>query len=365
MGQYAETLISGVARLSDDVHLIAYGAVDEPVPGWLPVSVEWRPASRTFHPKLAAIDSRLRELPRLAAADRLDVFHAPAVHVRPSSPPVPRLRCPVVATVHDVIPLAYYGSDLPARLRVFYRWNLARAVRSSAVVTVSEDSRSQISAFAHVDPARITVIPNAVDFEPNPDPNVLPSLDVKPPYVLYAGSYEPRKNLAGALRAFKVLVDEGRPEQLVALVERTSGHAPAAHRLIEELGLAERVRLLDSLEKRDVRALYTLAGCLLFPSFAEGFGLPLVQAQACGTPVAASDLGVLHEVAGEGVEYFDPADPPGMARALARVLDRSRPEGRRAARLPARYGVEHFVRAHLDLYARLVRRPAASLAKMA
>lgn len=365
MGQYAETLITGIARSSDNVHVIAYGAVGERVPGWLPVGVEWRPAAPAVHPKVAAIDSRLRELPRLAAADRLDVFHAPAVHVRPSSPPVPRLRCPVVATVHDVIPLSYYGRDLPARLRVFYRWNLRRAVRSDAVITVSDDSRTQISALTGVDAARIRVIPNAVDFEPNPDLAAVASLGVTTPYLLYAGSYEPRKNLAGALRAFKLLVERGHPQQLAALVERDSGHAPAARRLLAELGLQGRVRLLDSLEKRDVRALYTLADCVLFPSFAEGFGLPLVQAQACGTPVVASDLAVLHEVGGDGAGYVNPNDPAAMAAAVTSVLDRGRPVMRSIARLPARFSVDHFVGAHLEMYARLARRPVPALAKMA
>ena len=365
MGQYAETLIAGIARLTDTVHVIAYGAVEEAVPGWLPVSVEWRPAARALHPKVAAIESRLRELPRLSLTDRLDVFHAPAVHVRPSSPPVPKLRCPVVATVHDVIPLAYYGRDLPARLRVFYRWNLSRALRSDAVLTVSEDSKRQIAELAHVDARRIDVIPNAVDFEPNPDPAVLAHLGVTAPYVLYTGSYEPRKNLAGALRAFKAFADAGHAHELVALVERSSGHEPAARRLLAELGLERRVRLLHSLDKRDLRALYTLAGCVLFPSFAEGFGLPLVQAQACGTPVVASDLPVLHEVGGDSAVYVDPTDPAAMAAALAGVLARTASEGRSPGRLPARFAVDHFVRAHLEIYARLAGRPAPALARMA
>jgi glycosyltransferase involved in cell wall biosynthesis len=271
----------------------------------------------------------------------------------------------VVATVHDVIPLSYYGNDLPARLRVFYRWNLRRAVRANAVITVSEDSRRQIAALAHVDRKRIAVIPNAVDFEPNPDAAAVASLGVAGPYVLYTGSYEPRKNLAGALRAFRGLIDRGYPHQLAALVERESGHAARAHRLLAELGLESRVRLLDSLDKRDLRALYTLADCVLFPSFAEGFGLPLVQAQACGTPVVASDLAVLHEVGGEAAEYVDPTDPAEITGTLARVLDRGRSGARPAAGLPARYGVDHLVRAHVETYARLVRRPAPALVNIA
>ena len=88
MGAYTATLLEALPRVAPGIEVFAYGGPGEPRPDWLPEAVRWRSTSGSIHRKLAAIDSRLRELPRLAAADRLDVFHATAVHVRPSMPPV-------------------------------------------------------------------------------------------------------------------------------------------------------------------------------------------------------------------------------------------------------------------------------------
>src|SRR5262245_42083013 len=127
MGRYAATLLENLPVFTPDFQVYAYGGPHEPRPAWLNEAIIWRPTARALHPKLSALDSRLRQLPKMAADDQLDLFHAPAVHVRPSLPPVPRLSCPVVATVHDVLPMTFYRSDLPVRLRAFYRWNLRRA----------------------------------------------------------------------------------------------------------------------------------------------------------------------------------------------------------------------------------------------
>jgi glycosyltransferase involved in cell wall biosynthesis len=357
MGRYAATLLDKLPVFAPEIEIYAYGGPDEVRPLWLHDAVRWRPASRSLHRKLSAVDSRLRELPRRAQEDQLDLFHAPAVHVRPSLPPVPRLQCAVVATVHDVLPLTFYRSDLPLRLRAFYRWNLRRAVAASAVVTVSEQSRDDIVRLTGADSERIAVIPNGVDFTPNIDSGVLRRLRITPPYLLFAGSYEPRKNLAGALDAYSRVVRLGKPHQLVAIVERQSGHAATINERIRQLGLADRVCLLHSLSESDLRAVYTQAEMVLFPSFAEGFGLPPVQAAACGVPVVASDLPVLREILGSTAEFIDPRTPAAMAEAIVR-LSANEPRRRElAAKGPAlarQFDVERCVRGHVALYRRAV-----------
>jgi glycosyltransferase involved in cell wall biosynthesis len=368
MGRYAATLISRLPELAPDVQVYAYGGPAETRPCWLPDAVLWRPTSGSVHRKLAALDSRLRELPRLAVTDGLDIFHSPAVHVRPSLPPVPRLGCPVVATVHDVLPLTFYGDRLPLRLRMFYRWNLRRALSAQRVVTVSEASRREVVRWTGVAAARVVAIPNGVDFPPNPDPSVLREHGIRTPYLLYAGSYEPRKNLTGALACFSEVVRAGHPHQLVAVVERHSGHAAAAHQAIRELGVADRVVPVHSLAEADLRALYTQAEMLLFPSLAEGFGLPPVQAAACGVPVVASDLPVLREVMGDAAEFVDPHDPHALATAVMKLIDdprRRRELAAAGAEVASRFGVDACVRRHLEVYCHLVasRREAAPVAR--
>ena len=345
IGQYTFNLLTALPRVAPDIELLAYGAPSEPRPAWLPAEVEWRSPRPLLGGRLAAIDTRVRALRGAARSDRLDLFHATAVHLRPSLPPVPSAGCPVVTTVHDVLPITHYRGDLPYRLRAFYRWNLRRAIASRRLVTVSGEARREISETLGVDPGRISVAGNGVDFPALVDPDAVARLGIRRPYVLYAGSYEPRKNLAGALQAFRKLVDAGREEDLVAIVERESGHAPAIHALMAELGLGERVHLICDLEDDALRAVYTHAELLVFTSFGEGFGFPPVQAAACGTPVVASDLPVLRETLGDAVELVDPHEPRLIAAAVGNLLanaDWRRDLVHRARERAARFTTERF-----------------------
>jgi len=290
-------------------------------------------------------------------ADNLDLFHAPAVHMRPLFPPVPRLACPLVVTLHDLIVQTYYEvKSLPIRQQLFYRWNVRRAVRADVVITVSGSSRRDIIRETDLPSERITVIHNAVEFDRNDDQEPIGRLGIQWPYILYAGSFEPRKNLAGAVRAYAQLVSKGVPHHLVAIVERTSGHMTAATRVIGEFGLEGRVHLVHSLSESDLRALYTHAATLFFPSFAEGFGYPPVQAAACGVPVVASDLEVLREVLGDAALFVDPGDEGAMAHGLYTALtDSGSRERLKAAgpKLAGHYELRPWALRHVEIYRQL------------
>jgi len=354
MGQYTYHLLTTLPRIDTQLTAIAYAAPGEPRPEWLPERVAWRPVGRRLPAKLTALHSRVMALPAVVAADRLDLFHSPAVHMRPFFPPLPRVRCPQVVTLHDMIPLTYYRlSDLPLRQQVFYRWNLHRAVSADGLITVSEQSRSEILSQLRVAPQRVRTIHNGVEFAPNPTEGVLARWQVERPYILYAGSYEPRKNLVRALHAYRRLVEAGFPHQLVAVVERASGYQPEVAHALSAMGLGPRVRLVHSLPEQDLRALYTQAEALFFPSLAEGFGYPAVQAGAVGLPAVVSDIAALREVMGPAAVYVDPMDAGAMAAALAQVLTdaalRSRlvEHGRERARL---FTPEACIKGHMDLY---------------
>jgi len=364
MGQYSRHLLVSLPDAGRDVSVVAYGSPYDSRPSWLPQQLAWRSVGRRMPAKLTALHSRLLALPQVVARDGVDLFHATAVHMRPYFPPVPRLDCPVVVTLHDLIPLTHYRvSSLPMRQQLFYRWNLRRAVRADGVITVSEHSRSEIVSVLGVERDRVHVIHNGVEFPANHDRGVLTRLQLDRPYLLYAGSFEPRKNLARALRAFRLLVDHGHPHVLAAVVERRSGHQPEVMAELARLGLGERVRLLHSLEEADLRSLYTHAELLFFPSLAEGFGYPPVQAGAVGLPVVASDLPVLREIMGEAPVYVDPYSEEAMATGLAMVLGdkglrlRMTELGRNAA---ARFTHERCARGHLEVYDRVLRESASS-----
>ena len=354
VGQYTINLIRSYAALAPDTTIVAYGAPREPRPAWLPDEVAWNAPGGRFGGRWQGLISRLFLLRRAVAADGIDVFHAPSVHARASLPPVASVACPLVATVHDLIPINHYGADMPSRSMRFYRWNLRRALRADAVVTVSEASRREIEAFAPGATSRLVAIPNGVDFAPNDDVTAIERLGVRRPYILYAGSYEPRKNLATALSAYARLVEDGLPHQLVAIVEAASGHAAAARAHVASLALGDRVRLVYGLSDAEMRSLYTHAEALCFPSLAEGFGLPPLQAAACGTPVVASELPAVCETMGDFALYADTSHPQPLADALRRVLDdaalreRLIAGGRRRAQ---EHSWERSARRHLQVFA--------------
>lgn len=360
MGQYASRLLRSLPGVAPEVEVVAYAGPGEPRPDWLPAEVAWRPIGRRLPGKLTALHSRLAALPPAVSADRIDVFHSPAVHMRPYFPPVPSLRCKQVATIHDLIPMTFYDlRTLPLRQQLFYRWNLRRALAADTVVTVSEASRREITDGLGLSPDRITVIPNAVEFESNPDRGPLERHGIASPYVLYAGSYEPRKNLGRAAAAFAALVKQGLPHRLVALVEPKSGHAAVALSELDGLNLGDRVVLLHSLDELALRSIYTHADALFFPSLAEGFGYPPLQAGSCGVAVVASDLSAVREVMGEAAVYVDPLDVDAMADALGSLLSdphRRRHLGALGMARAKLFSLPASAAAHLEVYRALASR---------
>lgn len=352
-GVYASQLISHLPTVTPDASIVAYGARDEGRPAWLPDTVAWRPVTSVVGGRWQALFTRTLMLRRAAAADKIDIFHAPGVHTRASLPPVASVGCRLVATVHDLIPIRYYGKQFPMRSRTFYAWNLHRALRADAIVTVSEASREDIIAYAPSAESKCTAISNGVAFAPRDDPGALARLGVQRPFILYAGSYEPRKNLGTALSAFARLVDAGLPHRLVAIVDAKSGHAPAMASHMTSLGLGDRVSLLSGLPEPDLRALYTSAEVLCFPSLAEGFGFPPLQAAACGTPVVASGLDSVRETLGDNAVFANPDDPEDLAHALRLVLDDPALRARLtsgAERRAQAYTWERSARMHMTVY---------------
>jgi glycosyltransferase involved in cell wall biosynthesis len=353
VGQYVRHLIGHLSSLGHDATVIAYGAPREPRPDWLPESAEWRAPGQIVNGRGQALISRMFTLRKHLDRDAIDVFHAPGVHTRASLPLVASVSTGLVATVHDLIPLTYYGNQLPARSRWYYRWNLRRALAADAVITVSETSRRELSSHAPNAASRVTVVPNGLQFAPNHDKAALDRLGIRPPYILFAGSYEPRKNIRAALDAYARLASQGTRYRLVGIVEATSGYAPAVREHLAALGLADSVHLVHSLPDSELRAVYTHAEVLCFPSLAEGFGFPPLQAAACRVPVVASDLPATRESLGDYAVYVDPTSAEEFAQALRAAIEdgdlRERlTEG--AHRRSTRYSWEDSACAHWNVY---------------
>jgi glycosyltransferase involved in cell wall biosynthesis len=265
----------------------------------------------------AARPYSLGELWRLAVRarrDRADLFHAPHY----VCPPV--LPCPAIVTIHDLTHLRF-----PELLRhplapLYARVMLRLAVRrAECVITVSEPTRRDLESWLGMASERIRVIPNGVapHFRPSPEgagaAPTLAALGVIPPYLLFVGNPLPHKNLPRLLDAFA-----GLPPEVGRLVVAGAPPPvrPAVSRACEERGLSRRVVLLDPLPTAAMPSLYWGATALVCPSLWEGFGLPALEAMACGTPVLAADRGGVAEVVGEAGILVNPSDVDALREAM-------------------------------------------------
>ena len=240
-----------------------------------------------------------------------DVFHVPAQFYAYHWL---RIATPSVITVQDLIPLLEPSSEREQRrgLRRL-RWLTQFCRRARRVITLSSWVREQCIERLRLDPARVIAIPPGVEdhFTPEPgaDAAVLRRHGLDAPYFLYVGGADPHKNLGGLLAAFRAFREAETGAHELVLVGRDTAAVPDE----------PRVRPLGFVEDAELPALYRRATACISMSRHEGFGLPLIEAMACGTPVvAASRTAVPETLAGAGL-LVDPEDPAEAARCLVRL----------------------------------------------
>jgi alpha-1,3-rhamnosyl/mannosyltransferase len=252
-------------------------------------------------------------LPTLLRQLQPDIYHAP-YYIMPYRPGVS-----TVVTLYDLVPLQQPRGYSPFA-RLMFAATVRLAARAAAqLITLSRASARDLQRRFSLPQARLTVIPLAADpaFVPQPAAAIAAlraRLGLPENYLLYFGSNKPHKNLPRLVRAFMALQDT--PPLVIA------GHwdprFPEARQLAEGAGL--RVRFLGPVTSGDLPALYSGALLFVFPSLAEGFGLPPLEAMACGAPVVCSGASSLPEVVGDAGLLFDPADTAALQAALQRAL---------------------------------------------
>jgi alpha-1,3-rhamnosyl/mannosyltransferase len=292
-----------------------------------------------------------RAFPRLARERGAALAHVQYFVAR-------RLPCPAVVTVHD---LSFARAPELMRTRdrlLFERFVPPSLRRARRVIAVSETTRRDLLEVYGVAPERVVAVPNGVGtrFQPVADARaeVERRFALAEPYLLFVGALQPRKNAPALVAAYARLVRKGA-EPLLVLAGNDRGGGDQVRAAIADYGLEARVRLLGYVSEPDLPALYSAAEALVFPSLYEGFGIPALEAMACGVPVAASSTTGLGEAVGDAAVTFDPSSVGAIAEAVERLLDdvslrqRLRAEGlARAAEFTWRRAAEQTAAVYRD-----------------
>jgi glycosyltransferase involved in cell wall biosynthesis len=339
-------------RLGADHEVVAYQPSGMPVapgvtPVWVdaPLPVWWEWVS----------------LPRAIRSEPPDVLFAPKTLLPPGLP----ARTRTLSLVLDLLYFPIQGKYLHEYQwrdivynRLFFRDSCRRA---TALACISEHTRNDLLAVCpDLPPEKVHVVPLGVT---SPAPETLSPERVAAvrtrhglsrPYVFYAGSLSPRKNMVRGIRAWARLANR-LPHDLVVTAGK-SWRDREVEAEVDHCGLRSRFRRLGAVPESDMPALYAGADVFFFPSLYEGFGLPVLEAMACGCPVVASNASSIPEAAGGAACLVDPLDEPAMAEALFRVLteramaDELREAGRKRATLCS---WDRTVRNWLDLMERM------------
>ena len=301
-----------------------------------------------------------RQLQRLKAT----LYHSP-YYLMPYLPGVP-----TVLTCYDLIPLIYPRYFTVAQRLIFRAAHLLAARAAGVILAISEATRSDLLRCLHLPPEKVMAVALAASarFSPSAGSEPLPEAGrgqgLPERYVLYLGSNKPHKNLVRLVDAWQQV--SRLTFQASSFTLLIAGHwdprYPEAKRRVEELEMRDRVLFLPNVPEAELPALYRGAALFVFPSLYEGFGLPVLEAMACGTPVVCSGTSSLPEVAGDAALLVNPLDVEELAGKMKQVLaDEAVQQDLRHKGLAqaARFSWERTARATLSAYQQCTRKVQA------
>jgi alpha-1,3-rhamnosyl/mannosyltransferase len=282
-----------------------------------------RSAASDFVPMARDLLSNVQAIRMRRKLGEWHVFHQPN-YVSPQLP------LPLVTTVCDVS-FTRCPQWLPRERRLWLQRSLEKCLkRSRAIATISNFTRNELlSHFPQIDSERVFITPLGVDhqrFRPecgSEDTTLHQRLEIPPRFVLYLGTLEPRKNLQGLLSAYAKIPRSMQREFPLVLAGVAGWKRKYFQPQLNQLKRQGVVRTLGYVSQYDVPALLRAADLFVFPSFYEGFGLPVLEAAACGTPVICSRTTSLPEVMADAASYIDPTEPEEIAAELIGLLDHS------------------------------------------
>jgi glycosyltransferase involved in cell wall biosynthesis len=330
---YVRELLRGLGRVGEHEYRLVLPSVAPHAGEGLPsvVAGEYRAARSTPGRLTAMILATLRPAPLRAHVAGAQIVHFPLTIE------LPRTELPKVVTLHDVqhldLPAMFPRAERAFRNALWHR-SLRRADR---VIATSEFVRERAIERLALEPERISVVPLGVDHD-----ELHPGAGEREPFILYPARSWPHKNHSRLLDAF-ALVRRERPE--LRLVLTGGGKFPPVPDGVEMRGHVARSELVSLMQR---------ASALVFPSLYEGFGLPPLEAMACGCPVACSNAAALPETVGDAARLFDPHDPRAIADALLDVLAEPEPWIERGLVRAERLSWDETARQTDAVYAELV-----------
>jgi glycosyltransferase involved in cell wall biosynthesis len=323
IGRYTARLVEGLAGIRDGFDLVCFGYGNGPAAGLRDLAVleelEWRPLPGSGDGSIYGGPREHIVFARAVKEADISLFHGIDHNM------TPLLSCASMITVHDLIPLVLRGPYLGPKSWLWMQAHRAACKRADLVVAVSEATRGDLMRIWKMPPEKIAVVPEGVSSScaPVDDDTILDETlaryKIKRPYFLYLGGLDPRKNIGNMLLGFKRFRASSGGDSTMVLCGDIAGFEGYLLDLIEELGLRGCVLLPGFVSDVDLPAFYSGALALVFVSIYEGFGLPLLEAMACGTPVLASDVSSIPGVVGDAALLVDPMDPAAIAGGLGRL----------------------------------------------
>lgn len=357
IGRYTCNLIDALARVApDDTFVVLHNPALR--------NTRYDVDALAHHPNIELRDAdiptfSLREQWQIPAAlrrVRTEVYHSP-YYIMPYLP-----GCTTIVTIHDLVPLRYPFYFTPIQ-RLIFNATIRLAVHAAQkVITVSSASADDLLSLLRVPRERVVEIAEAAD--PAFTPQSRETIDavrarhqLPESYILYVGSNKPHKNLVRLVNAF-AHVRQCVPHTPLVIAGQWDARYTAAERRAADWGLGDSVRWLANVPSADLPALYAGATLFVFPSEYEGFGLPALEAMACGAPVVCSNAASLPEVVGDAAILVNPRDVGEIAVAMERVLcDAALRDELRAKSLAraAQFSWERTARETLRVYESLIK----------
>ncbi len=263
-------------------------------------------------------------LPAALGREKIDVFFSPYIKT-----PFRRV-CPYVNTVCDVIPLTvskYKGAKAILEKAHFSFYSFFCSRRAAKVITLSEDAKDRVSRIFRIKRDKLEVVYPSVKMPAAPEKpdkritELTARYDLHKPYILYLGNFKPHKNLSRLISAFDLLPEHVKETHRLMLVGGSRNETVNIKSVIEEKQLGGKIIPVMNLSHDDIYIFLKNASVLVFPSLAEGFGIPLIEAMAAGVPVAASNAGPMPEVLGEAAVFFDPYNVDNISETVLKLLE--------------------------------------------